>query len=898
MKYKALIIALFVVLLAAASSFVFHFYGGGRWGMFVPISLRRTGQERGAASGVKSPGDASRDSGITGEGVRTGLPMTGAGSAERIGITGHSSIRPGTPRSPMMGYSSPPLAYLGNWVSSLMPRTGSSGRRITETNRQETTAPTPTPARESVITGLVFDPDSRPVAGAKVILFPGRGDAQSRVEAMTDAGGRYNLYHSLTGALNIRAMPPADSNFAPSEIVSFIVQDGEESITKDLMHREGELVQGIVLNEEKMPVAGAKVEAVIANTPTKVQTTDDSGRFKVSGVPSGGAIITLTVSHPEYQSESRTAVNMFDGEQTFILKRSNSVILEVTWKLDGTPVEFYAYRLLKKMGFGELYIDAEKQNVLVESQDGRTSLTELPSGTWHVEVTVISPDGKPTDLRGATDFQSASGVQDMLIHVAMDGGRRISGRVVMNTAGGTPVAMANIQFVTPSAGFGRFPKPDGPFVFPSAVTDESGEFIFAGMPPGRYTVQARKETFRTPMAVDVIVPYDADPAPVEIVMLKGGVVFGKVLGADGMTLQGVRVVLSEQRVNADGWLNQETMTDADGNYRFEGLPAGAHYLWAYDKERLRDSRTVDLEPGKELEVDFDFSGNIQLSGYIRANGEPPGEAWSAEFIGEGASRSGWVSVSPDGYYKTTVKPGLIYLLLGGANSPGGQADPFTIPEIPSEQVRDIDLNIVEADIVLSFPEGVQFSPGQLVISPHQRALRYSFYRVKMDQQTRHVVSMFAGEYQATFMSTGGEWHGETDWVTLAPGAANTFVLDLKKTMRGVRVGGWAPGQVSMGSFTPLSFDVTPILESAGNIEIYVLYQTGRHAVETGAVSLLVNGAPAVTDDHKGWSGADQWNNTYRLNLGTYVPGAIYVLRVDLKCDGGTDSTGSIFMSLN
>jgi hypothetical protein len=255
-------------------------------------------------------------------------------------------------------------------------------------------------------------------------------------------------------------------------------------------------------------------------------------------------------------------------------------------------------------------------------------------------------------------------------------------------------------------------------------------------------------------------------------------------------------------------------------------------------------------------------------------------------------------VTPDGYYKTTVKPGLTYLLLVGLNNPGGQPEPFTIPELPSEQVRDIDLNIVEADIVLSFPEGVQFSPGQLVISPRQRGTRYGFYRVKMDQQTRHVVSMFAGEYQATFMSTSGEWHGETDWVTLAPGATNTFVLDLKKTMRGVRVGGWAPGQVSMGSFTPLSFDVTPILESAGNIEIYVLYQTGRHAVETGAVSLLVNGAPAVTDDHKGWSGADQWNNTYHLNLGTYVPGAIYVLRVELKCDGGTDSTGSIFMSLN
>jgi len=892
MKERVFIIALFVILITTAVSFVYHFYGGGRRGVSVPTVT--TGHEGGRTSAV---------SGVTGEGARTGLSTTVAGSIERIGMPARLSIRPGSTRSPEAGYSSPPVARLGNWVSSIiMSHSGftsvSSGRHITGARSNETVAPTPTPVKERFITGLVTDPNNLPVTGARVILIPGTGDMRNRAEALTDAGGRYSLRHSLAGTLGIRAMPPPDSDFTPSEIVLFIVQDGDESITKDLMLKEGELVQGIVLNEEKTPVVGAKVEAVIPNTMTKVRTTDEGGRFSVKGVPAGGAIITLTVSHPEYQSETRTAVNMFDGEQTFILKRANSIILEVTWKLDGTPVEFYAYRLLKKMGFGELFVDAEKQNVLVESLDGRTSLTELPSGTWHVEVTVMSPDGNPTDLRGATNFQLEAGQQGMLVRVAMDGGRRISGRVVMNTAGGSPVAGANIEFVTPSAGFGRFPKPDGPFVFPTAATDETGEFKFEGMPPGRYTVQARKETFRTPMAVDVIVPYDVDPTPVEIVMLKGGVLFGKVLGADGKTLEGVRILLSEQRVNADGWLNQETMTDAEGNYRFEGLPAGAHYLWAYDKERLRDSRTVDLEPGKELEVNFDFSGNIQMSGNIRVNGKPPGESWSVEFIGEGDSRSGWVNVSPEGYYKATVKPGLMYLHLAGANSPGGQPEAFNIPEMPSEQVRDIDLNIVDADIVLSFPEGVQFVPGNLVISPRQRATRYGFYRVKMDQQTRHVVSMFAGEYQATLMSTGGEWHGETDWVTLAPGATNTFVLDLKKTKRGVCVGGWAPGQVSMGAFTPLSFDVTPVIESAGNIEIYVLYQTGRHAVETGAVSLIVDGAPAVTDDHKGWSGADQWNNTYHLNLGTYVPGAAYVLRVELKCDGGTDSTGSIFMSLN
>ena len=46
------------------------------------------------------------------------------------------------------------------------------------------------------------------------------------------------------------------------------------------------------------------------------------------------------------------------------------------------------------------------------------------------------------------------------------------------------------------------------------------------------------------------------------------------------------------------------MTDPDGRYRLEGLPAGRHVLKAWvDDETVRE-RTVDLVEGKTVRVDF------------------------------------------------------------------------------------------------------------------------------------------------------------------------------------------------------------------------------------------------------------------------------------------------------
>ena len=765
----------------------------------------------------------------------------------------------------------------------------------TSTNAEST--PTPRPFVQPIISGRVTDSRGAPAPFAPVKFFIRDAAPPVSDVVFADAEGFYTISLRGQGMTEMYADPPADSFLAASEVRKKLIMSGAEFKDENFTLPDGESIEGLVLNEEKKPVEWANVEAnLAAGRRISSQDTNAEGRFIIRGIPQNQAVATLTVSHPQYQPQTRPDVNMLEGLQTFILKRANNVILSVTWKLDGTPVEYYAYKVFCKSSINELYVDAEKQVPHLETKNGQTAIADLSSGSWHVEVTVTDPDGNPTDLRSSADFRLDAGQQGLVISVAMDGGRRISGSVVMEKAGGELASGALIEFIPPSAGFGRFPTLDAPFKFPSAVTGEDGAFSFEGMPPGRYTIQARKDTIRTPQAVDIDVPYNADPAPVEIVLIQGGVIYGTISGKDAAPLSGAYIAISEQRLNADGWLEKNFQSDADGKYRFEGLPAGAHYIWV-SGDGVFESRMVDLEAGQEREVNFDLSGNVNLSGVILLNGAPAPPGFGCSFFGEDSGAIGGCSIQEGGRYEAVLKPGRVFMRLTGANAPKGEVEPFVLEATPSYQTRDFDLRVEEADIILNFPEGESFAPGQLVICPRERATRYGFLRVKMDQSVRHVLSLLAGEYQATFSSRDGVWQGETDWVSIGSGAS-AFVLDVKKILRGVRVGGWSPGQLSSVSFTPITIDVTPLVSSGGKMEILVRFESGRHAVETGAVSLIFNGAPVSTDNHKGWSGSDHWNNVYHLELNAPPAGAPCLLRVEIRCDGGSDSAGGIFLSMN
>lgn len=864
------------------------------------VSLAAPGNadSRAGRSTDASPGLAGGE--IAG-GSASGAPIAGAsgsgsdpfGGAARDAAAGSGSGSPG---------STAANGTTGSADVATAGRDAADSGSSASSSEAEDTAPradvTPTPIVGGMISGRITDSDGQPAPGVQVRIMPlDLGPQAVGLTGWSNPEGQYGVPRVPAGHVAIQLEVSADSLFAAPETRVVVLAAGQDLLHEDFVLPEGDAIEGRVEDESGEALIGAEVTATVRSRQQKL-IADADGRFRVRGIPPGDAADTIAASFPGYLPETRQRVTMLEGFQVFRLKRSSDLTLRVAWAMDRTPVTMYVYHLLRKTEVG-LYAETGQTQQRVEADDGRTALAGLQSGDWRVEVTVLSPEGAPTDIRGSAQFTLGAQSQGMDISVDIDGGRTISGVVWLNGKGGEPVEGAKLEFIPPNMGFGRFPPPDSPFLVAAKDSDAGGHFAFEGLPPGHYVLTAKKDTYLTPQAVQIEIPFTGDSTPVDIVMMAGGVIHGRILNADGSPVATTFLTLSEQRVNADGWEPRQSVTDVEGRYRIEGIRPGAHYLYVTSSSGDRISRSVDLGPGEEKQEDFDFSGAIEVAGTVTINGEVPlGKISHLMFVASNDVRSDWILVGPDGGYSARLKPETYVVKPFGPMNSQGSTGPIAITETVGPVRRDIDLDILNADVVLVFPSEAQFSTGQTTILARTQGTRYGFIRVNMHQDARQVVSLVGGEYMATFTSRDGQWRGESPWVSVARGNENQFILEMKKALRGAKIGGWAPGELANETAKTVIYDVTPFVQSGGEMEILINYETGTHAVECSAAALLVEGQQADRDDHFGWSGADRFANTYHLTLDEFRPGARYAIAVELRCDGGQNSKGSVYLSMN
>lgn len=142
----------------------------------------------------------------------------------------------------------------------------------------------------------------------------------------------------------------------------------------------------------------------------------------------------------------------------------------------------------------------------------------------------------------------------------------------------------------------------------AAMTGDDGAFAFDDVPPGAYELTAAKGAYVTATygaarpggrgsALDLAA---GERRRVEIRLLRGGVISGRVLDAAGQPVEGVAVLALQRRMGASGWAYHEAgspalPTDDRGVYRVFGLPAGT-YLIAVQPS----ARTIGFEPGERI----------------------------------------------------------------------------------------------------------------------------------------------------------------------------------------------------------------------------------------------------------------------------------------------------------
>lgn len=113
----------------------------------------------------------------------------------------------------------------------------------------------------------------------------------------------------------------------------------------------------------------------------------------------------------------------------------------------------------------------------------------------------------------------------------------------------------------------------------------------------------------------------------------------------------------------------------------------------------------------------------------------------------------------------------------------------------------------------------------------------------------------------------------------------------------VTIGTWGPN-VSTNQ-TTVTYDLTPYVTNAGQINLDFHYTTGADAINIYSVTLLVNGVQVDTDNtgYIGFAGLSAANLPYFvLRLQSFQPGATYTLKASISGHGGTVSSGTIFLT--
>lgn len=122
--------------------------------------------------------------------------------------------------------------------------------------------------------------------------------------------------------------------------------------------------------------------------------------------------------------------------------------------------------------------------------------------------------------------------------------------------------------------------------------------------------------------------------------------------------------------------------------------------------------------------------------------------------------------------------------------------------------------------------------------------------------------------------------------------AETLGLGLKQY---TRVAQWNPAQMSEQD-KEIRFDITPFIKAPGTYRFEWDYTSGAHALGITDCQLVANGRVVADDKHKAWTGASDNANVYTLTLPQYDPAAKYELAATIASQGGTDSSGDVWLS--
>ncbi|HEX3555989.1 MAG TPA: carboxypeptidase-like regulatory domain-containing protein [Thermoanaerobaculia bacterium] len=494
--------------------------------------------------------------------------------------------------------------------------------------------------------GRVVSETGTPVAGAALALFGEPVDSRGVFQAVSDAGGRFEIRALAAGrfTLWVRA-----EGFPPLRRTVEVPAAPARADLGEVQLPAGARVEGQVTDTHGAPLMAASVwmelglpfEWLVQNEEPKPSAeTGADGHFRVL-VPRGRPV-QLRVEHDGYVPLQVPGVEAPTREPLHLaLKAARGLVGRIVGP-DGEPVADADLTRVEELrwstgGTGEMSASESPLNTTTDAR-GLFRLTGLEPGA--LDLRVAAQGYATRTVRGVSIPQD----RDLEgLEIVLDRWHAFRVRVLSPTGEPVAYAMVNAEPDPPHP-----PRPADMDLLSGSVgfghTDEQGTGLVEVPAPGRYRLTVRVELRTTSFFAQA----GRGTTPVELRLSKGYEISGRVTDPQGRGLAGVALLFQ----GTQGSL--QAATGEDGSFALQDVADGSFSLTAQKQGFLQSGGphevTVEGRDVHGLEVELSEGDGASLTG--RLLGLSSEEILQTEV--RATSSSGWqamAEVTADGQYR-------------------------------------------------------------------------------------------------------------------------------------------------------------------------------------------------------------------------------------------------------
>ena len=477
------------------------------------------------------------------------------------------------------------------------------------------------------VAGQIHGPDGLPhVATVRIVgsgIWPGR-------EVMADAEGHFVFENVPSGVYEVEA----SSDALVAEPRRGLTVDPEASVFVGLRLAEGGFVTGQIVDRVGHAVAGAEIVASVGaiSTSSRATLSDASGSFRVGPFTVGAVSVDV-----------RASAFVHAIAQPCRTDAPCRIALSEGATLRGRVLD--ASREPLANAWVEVIGDASDRSPIA------VSATVLPLAPLLFAPTTSAPSDSALPALPTLEVSP-----DPLA---------MPGLGTTDEVPPIPLAVGEIPEITLSPGGvgsgGEGPMAPAPtqVVHTSLRTNEDGEFVVTGLPPGRVEVIARAPGHRAGRSPRLQLTAGRTREDVELVLEEGGHVTGHVMDEHGRAAD-ARI---EARIENDP-VPRYFVTDARGAFRLEDV-GGTVLLFVASDDRPTLERIVDVRGGRteDLAITLDAGRRTVRAVVLDPQGDPVEDALvRIETMAAGTGQPRTLVTDANGEIElTAAPPGLLSL---------------------------------------------------------------------------------------------------------------------------------------------------------------------------------------------------------------------------------------------